>query len=161
MSDPILNRYSVRKFTDEPVSEAAIEKLVAAFQAAPCGMHQMDVLRGVVVTDSGLKQTIADANNNACYGAPLLFVLAAKHDSEFAERDASAAAENIMVEATSLGLGSVYVMGGAVKLNQQSAVLQQLDLPTGFDVEVIVAVGKAAVEPEHEDRSHRYQLSRK
>lgn len=161
MSDPILNRYSVRKFTDESVSKAAIEKLVAAFQAAPCGMHQMDVLRGVVITDSGLKQTIADANNNACYGAPLLFVLAAKHDSEFAERDASAAAENIMIEATSLGLGSVYVMGGAVALNQQPSVLQQLDLPTGFDVEVIVAVGKAAVEPEHEDRSHRYQLSRK
>lgn len=161
MSDPILNRYSVRKFTDEPVSEAAIEKLVAAFQAAPCGMHQMDVLRGVVVTDDQLKQTIADANNNACYGAPLLFVLAAKHDSEFAERDASVAAENIMVEATSLGLGSVYVMGGAVKLNQQPKVLQQLDLPTGFDVEVIVAIGKAAVEPEHEDRSQRYQLIRK
>jgi nitroreductase len=161
MSDPILNRYSVRKFNDEPVSEAAIEKLVAAFQAAPCGMHQMDVLRGVVVTDDQLKQTIADANNNACYGAPLLFVLAAKHDSEFAERDASVAAENIMVEATSLGLGSVYVMGGAVKLNQQPEVLQQLDLPTGFDVEVIVAVGKAAVEPEHEDRSQRYQLIRK
>ena len=106
-SDPVLDRYKVLKFTDDQVSEEAIAKLTAAFQAAPCGMHQMDVLRGVIVTDSRLKQTIADTNNNACYGAPLLFVLAAKHGSQFAERDAYVAAENIMVEATSLVLGSV------------------------------------------------------
>lgn len=161
MSDPVLERYTVRKFTSDQVSEINIEKLVAAFQAAPCGMHQMDVLRGVVVTDDQLRQTIEEANNNACYGAPLLFVLAAKHDSQFAERDASVAAENIMIEATSLGLGSVYVMGGAVALNQHADLLKKLDLPDGFDVEVIVAVGQAAAEPAHADRSHRYQLVRK
>lgn len=55
----------------------------------------------------GWSRPIADTNNNACYGAPLLFVLAAKHGSQFAERDAYVAAENIMVEATSLVLGSV------------------------------------------------------
>lgn len=161
MSDPVLDRYTVRKFTNEQVSEEAVAKLTAAFQAAPCGMHQMDVLQGVIVTDSQLRQTIADANNNACYGAPLLFVLAAKHGSQFAERDASVAAENIMVEATSLNLGSVYVMGGAVALNQHRDLLKKLDLPDDFDVEVIVAVGKAASEPTHEDRTHRYQLIRK
>ena len=161
MSDPVLERYSVRKFKNKPVSEEAIQKLTAAFQASPCGMHQMDVMRGVIVSDEKLRAAIETASNNACYQAPLLFVLAAKHDSNFAERDASVAAENIMIEATSLGLGSVYVMGGAVALNKHQDILQQLDLPAGFDVETIVAIGKAAVEPNHEDRSQRYQLTRK
>lgn len=159
MDDPVLNRYSVRKFTGEQVGDDDVQKLAAAFQAAPCGMHQMDVLRGVIIKDDQLRQTIANANNNACYNAPLLFVLAAKHDSQFAQRDASVAAENIMIEATSLGLGSVYVMGGAVALNKQPDVLKQLGLPVGFDVEVIVAIGKAAEAPAKEDRTQRYQLT--
>lgn len=52
-------------------------------------------------------------------------------------------------------------MGGAVALNQHRDLLKKLDLPDYFEVEVIVAVGKAAAEPEHEGHAHRYQLVRK
>ena len=69
------------------------------------------------------------------------------------------AAENIMLEAADLGLGSVYVMGGAVKLNDHVDVQQELGINSAFQTTVIVAVGQAAEQPKEEDRSNRYQVT--
>ena len=44
MTDPVLKRVAVRKYTSEKVAQDDIEKLINAFQAAPCGMHQTDVM---------------------------------------------------------------------------------------------------------------------
>ena len=76
-------------------------------------MHQADVMNLVVVKDEGLRQEIENATDNSCYNAPILFVINTKKNSMFGEGDESVAAENIMLEATDLGLGSVYIMGGA------------------------------------------------
>lgn len=161
MLSAIKKRYAVRKYQSSAVSEDDINSLVAAFQAAPCAMHQTDVLQGIVVTDPHLRKQIEEATDNACYGAPLLFVLNTKKDSQFGERDASAAAENIMIQAADLDLGSVYVMGGAVALNKQTALLEQLGVPDNYQVSVIVPVGKAAEQQNPESRNNRYQLVRK
>ncbi|CDA27348.1 putative uncharacterized protein [Lactobacillus amylovorus CAG:719] len=77
----------------------------------------------------------------------------------FGERDASVAAENIMLEATDLGLGSVYIMGDAAKLNDHADVLKELGIDSDFEVTVIVPVGKIAEESEKEDRSQHYQVT--
>lgn len=157
MENAILQRRAVRKYTADPVSQNQIDQLKAAFEAAPCGMHQMDVMQGVIVVNADLRQQIEAATDNSCYGAPLLFVLLVKKDSQFGDRDASAAAENIMVQASSLGLGSVYVMSGALKLNDHQDILSSLNVPAGFVVSTIVAVGHSAEQPAAEDRSQRYQ----
>lgn len=156
--DAILNRRAVRKYSDEAVEQDKIEKLVAAFQAAPCGMHQMDVMQATVVTKPELLAKVEENIGNTCYGAPLLFVINTKKGNQFGERDASVAAENVMIEATDLGLGSVYVMGGAAQLNSHPDLQKELGIDEGFETTVIVAVGKAADKPELEDRSHRYKV---
>lgn len=71
-----------------------------------------------VITDPELLKKIEDNTNNSCYNAPLVFMINTKKDSQFGERDASVAAENVMVEAVDLGLASVYVMGGVIALNK-------------------------------------------
>ena len=71
----------------------------------------------------------------------------------------SVAAENIMLEAADLGLGSVYVMGGAIKLNDYTDIQRELDIDPDFQTTVVVPVGKIAREPEKEDRSSRYQVT--
>ena len=96
---------------------------------------------------------------SSCYNAPVLFLINTKKDSEFGERDASVAAENIMLEATDLDLGSVYIMGGAARLNDFNDLQQELGIDPAFKTTVIMAVGKSAVEPEKEDRSKRYQVT--
>lgn len=161
MNDPVLNRYAVRKYADKKIDEQDVQKLIDAFQAAPCGMHQMDVMQGIVVEDNQLRNEVETATKNACYDAPLLFILITKKDSPFGERDSSVAAENIMIEAASLGLGSVYVMGGALSLNTHPDVLKELGVPEDFMVSTIVPVGYSVEDGQREDRSHRYQISRK
>ncbi|WP_374211490.1 nitroreductase family protein [Lactobacillus sp. ESL0791] len=155
--DPILKRVAVRKYTSEKVASADIEKLIAAFQAAPCGMHEADVMQMTAVANEALLQKIAKATSNACYGAPLLFVINTKKDNEFAERDASVAAENLMVEAAGLNLGSVYLMGAASKLNAAVDLQEELEVDPGYEIKVLVAVGHAAEAPK-EDRSNRYKV---
>ena len=151
----IKNRRTVRNFTAESVSDDEIKSLVEAFQT----MHQADVMNLVVVKDEGLRNEIEKVTGNACYNAPVLFLINTKKDNMFGERDASAAAENIMLEATDLGLGSVYVMGGAVKLNDYADIQKELGIAQDFETTVIVPVGKIAKEPAKEDRTSRYQVT--
>ncbi|MCH3922933.1 nitroreductase family protein [Limosilactobacillus sp.] len=158
MVNAITKRQSVRKFLTAGLSTETVQKLVDAFQSAPCGMHQADVMQAVVVTDAQLCQQVEDATRDACYGAPLLFVILTKKGSPFGERDASVGAENVMIQATELGLGSVYVMGGAIKLNNYPGVLQSLGVPAGFEVTTIVPVGKVAEQPAPEPRTDRYRV---
>lgn len=132
------NRRAVRNFSSESISDDEIKSLIAAFQTTPCGMHQTD---------------------NACYHAPVLFIINTKKDSMFGERDASCGAENIMLEATDLGLGSVYVMGGAARLNDDSELQKELGIDPAFQTSVIVPVGKIGEKPEATDRSNRYQVT--
>lgn len=114
----IFEREAVRKYTNEEVEEEKIQKLIDAFQASPCAMHQTDVMELSVITKPELLKKIENSTNNSCYNAPLIFMINTKKDSQFGERDASVAAENVMVEAADLGLGSVYVMGGVFALNK-------------------------------------------
>lgn len=153
------DRRAARNFSDDALTDEQIDNLIEAFQTAPCGMHQADVMNLVVVKDEGLRQEIENVTDNSCYNAPVLFVINTKKNSMFGERDASAAAENIMLEATDLNLGSVYVMGGAAKLNDHVDILKELGIDPEFETTVIVPVGKIAEEPEKEDRSQRYQVT--
>lgn len=155
----IKNRRAIRKFAADSVSNDEIKNLIEAFQTSPCGMHQPDVMNSVVVKDKELRAEIEKATGNSCYGAPVLFLINTKKDNMFGERDASAAAENIMLEATDMGLGSVYVMGGAVKLNDFADIQKELGIAKDFETTVIVPVGKIAEEPAKEDRTSRYQVT--
>ncbi|WP_283583714.1 nitroreductase family protein [Limosilactobacillus difficilis] len=158
MENIIQKRRSIRKFSNKAIDESAIQQLVDAFQASPCGMHETDVMQAVVVTDPTLLSRIAKTTDNAAYGAPLLFLIATKNDSKFGERDASAAAENVMIQATALGLGSVYVMSGALKINSDSQLLSSLGLEQGYQATVMVPVGRAAESGSNDDRHARYHV---
>lgn len=161
MLSAIQNRRAVRKYLPDKVKDKDVQQLIDAFEAAPCGMGKNEVMQGIVVENPQLLDKVEKATNNACYGAPFMFVIATQKGSPFEERNASAAAENIMVQATDLGYGSVYIMGGALTLNKDTDLLKELGVKDGYEVPVIVPVGKAAQAPEQTDRSHRYELTRK
>ena len=140
MTDAVLKRVAIRKYTAEKVSEDDIKVLIAAFQASPCGMHQADVMQMTVVEDENLLSEIEQVTSNACYNAPLLFIINVKKGNEFGERDASVAAANV--------------------LNSAKSLEQKLEVPEDFETSVIVACGHAAEQP-NDDRSNRYKVVRK
>ena len=139
------NRRAVRNFSSESISDDEIKSLIAAFQTTPCGMHQTDVMSLVVVKDEALRDKIETKTDNACYHAPVLFIINTKKDSMFGERDASCGAENIMLE--------------AARLNDDSELQKELGIDPAFQTSVIVPVGKIGEKPEATDRSNRYQVT--
>lgn len=58
MLSAIQNRQAVRKFTNAPVNSNDIDELINAFQASPCGMHQTDVMKGIVIESPDLRAEI-------------------------------------------------------------------------------------------------------
>lgn len=111
----IFQRRSIRKYTDQPVEAEKLELLLQAAMAAPSAMN-CKPWEFVVVTDADklaqFRKRLLFGNRNApaaivvCGNPSLSSNPAARM---FWVQDCSAAAENILVAATGLGLGTVWV----------------------------------------------------
>lgn len=163
MMDAILKRKSVRAYEDKPVPADALSKIIEAGQWPPnAGPFQITVIR-----NPGLRQKINDRALQAMknsgnefamqraslpgyqpvYGAPVLILLSAP-EGPMGPVNAALAAENMLLAATGLGLGSCYLMSPTRALNGQSnrALAKEAGVPEGYDVQCAVIVGYAAAE---------------
>jgi nitroreductase len=152
----LLTHRSVRAYRPDPLPPRTVETLVAAAQSAPSSSN-LQTWSVVVVEDPARKARLAEfaGGQKHIVEAPLFLVWLA--DLSRAERlasrsqhpdeglryletflvaviDAALAAQNAVVAAESLGLGSVYI--GAIR-NKPRAVAEELGLPTN----VVAAFG--------------------
>ncbi len=151
---------SVRRFTSDPVSEEVVTALVAAAQSAATSSNQQ-AWSVVEIRDTARLQTIAALAGNQRFiqdaGVFLVFVAdwarartiadASASPSEAVDYlestlvgfvDAALAAQNAVIAAESLGLGTVYV--GSVR-NAPEQIADLLELPSGAFPVVGVAIG--------------------
>lgn len=112
----IMTRTSVRAYLDKPVEDEKIEKLLRAGMAAPSAVN-IQPWHFVVVKDKAMLEKIAEATPNAgmAKDAPLAIVVCGDMTNEkeglvreFWSQDASAATENILLQAHGMGLGAVW-----------------------------------------------------
>lgn len=112
----ILTRVSVRRFTDETVSNEQLTAILHAAMAAPSGVNKQP-WEFIVVDDRGLLKQLADALPYAkmTAKAPIAIVVCGNKerqlpgvDDNLWEQDCSAASENILLAAHALGLGGVW-----------------------------------------------------
>ena len=105
----ILARRSIRKYTAQPVTLEEVKQLLEAAMAAPSG-HNVQPWHFITVTHREALNRMAAIHP---YGkmlpqAPLCIVICGEPRSEFWAQDCAAAAENILLAATALGLGGVW-----------------------------------------------------
>lgn len=112
----ILERTSVRRYADKPVSADLVSAILRAAMSAPSGVNRQP-WEFIAVTDRELLRQLADALPYAkmAADAPLAIVVCANKerflegaDSTLWEQDLSAASENILLAAHALGLGAVW-----------------------------------------------------
>jgi nitroreductase len=113
--ETIFRRRSIRKFTDQPVEPEVLDLLLQAAMAAPTAMN-CKPWEFVVVTEpeklAQFRKRLIFGNRNApaaiivCGNPSLSSNPAARL---FWIQDCSAAAENVLIAAVSLGLGTVWV----------------------------------------------------
>jgi FMN reductase [NAD(P)H] len=164
VSEVITRRKSVRAFLDKPVKADDLAKIVEAGRWAPnAGPFQISVVR-----NAGLQQRINDRTLDAMirssnkflqeraalpgyqplYGAPVLILLSGPADAPHSPRNASLAAENMLLEATGLNLASCYLFSPTLALNGQENrdLAREAGIPDGYTVQCAVIVGYAAAE---------------
>ena len=116
----ILTRRSVREFTDKPIPRSVLETLVKCGMYAPSG-HNMQTWRFTVITNEAKIAELKEKAARICkekgayfYGfvnPKVCIMVSEDRRNHYALQDGSAATQNIMLAAHSLGLGSVWVNG--------------------------------------------------
>ena len=163
----IMARRSIRQYLDKPVEHEKLAAVVRAGINAPSGMNRQPwIIR--VVED---QQLIADVNEvfikespeqvkrdpnfkNMFRNAPNLICVCtpAKGGGEL---DAGLLGENMMLAAQSLGLGTC-CLGGPVRFllsNEKCKFfLDRLDIPDGYKLNYIIAIGYPDEQPEAKPR---------
>lgn len=146
----IKNRQSCRAFTDKKVTESELTTILQAANAAPVGngMYQ-NVQLTVIQNEELLAKLEANTHNaipameHAIYGASTVIAINCKKEENAAMgmANASTIAENILLAATSLGLGSVYLMAVPMTAQYNAELCKEIKVPEGFVPCAMVAVG--------------------
>jgi nitroreductase len=163
--ETIYARASCRQYNDTTVDKETIEKLIDAAVHAPTAMNTQPWVFGVIqdsdllkkysdITKKGLldnldkipaferyRDTLSDPNYHVFYNAPALVVIYAKPGvSPAAMIDCSMAAENLMLAAREMGLGTCWI-GFATILFNSKEVKQELEVPEDYDAIAPLIIG--------------------
>ena len=169
VSKEIAKRKSIRAYLDKPVSPDDLAKIIEAGRWAPnAGPFQISVIR-----NHGLRQRINDRAHDAMvhsgneflqeraslpgyqplYGAPVLILLSGPTEDTFSAFNTTLAAENMILEATGLGLGSCFLLSPTLALNGKDnrVLAQAAGIPDGYTLQCALIVGYAAAENKFTD----------
>jgi nitroreductase len=146
-------RRSVRKFTEEPVSRKDFVTLLKAGMSGPSGMNAQP-WEFVVITEKETMDKFRRGLMFAKMNAPAaICVLGSsrmqthRSGDKFWVQDCSAATENILLAATAMGLGTVWIGVHPVFLFEKQ-VKSILNLPKGVTPLNLIMLGHPAEEKE-------------
>ena len=152
--DNMMTRVSVRQFTGEKISAEQIDTLLHAAMAAPTALNKQP-WAFIVVTDEALLEHLGEelpysrcGNHPACAIVPCgdLSKAIEGEMAAFWINDVSAATQNLLLAAHSMGLGAVWT-GLHPDLQRVAKVQQMLGMPEHIIPLCIVPVGVPAEQP--------------
>jgi nitroreductase len=146
--EAIKQRRSIRQFTEQAIERELLEQILDAARWAPTASNQQK-WRFIVVTDPTVKEMVRKVSPGI-FATPAAFIVicaeAAPEASDWDERtylaDCAVAAQNIMLAAHALGLGSCVALSYG-----RAAVQEILDIPDRVKPELIVTLGYPAEDP--------------
>lgn len=149
----IKTRRSVRKFKPEMPSEADLNKILEAGTYAPTGKNRQAPII-LCVTDKKVRDELSALNCeiggwekgfDPFYGAPAILIVLVDKSVNTAVYDGSLVMENMMLEAHSLGLGSIWIHRAkeAFETEYGKALLHKLGIEGNYEGIGHCAVGFA------------------
>ncbi len=176
----ILTRRSIRKYTDEPVPEEKLAKVLEAIQWAPSWVN-VQPWEVVIVDDPAVKEALQGAVPEANPGrkcvtlAPLLLVMVGKKGisgmynkqsatvhGDWLKFDMGIACQNLCLAAWSQGLGTLHL--GLLNHNKANEILGVPDDMSVFEIIPIgvpAKVGQAPPRKKIEDFVHKNKFGNK
>ena len=157
-------RFSVRAFSDRGVEKSKVEKILEAGRQAPTAKNFQP--ERIFVLNSPEAIAKIRAITRSAYDAPLLFLVCGEPATAWvnpfngrnsAEMDCSIVMTHMMLRATDLGLGSVWVCWFDTE-----AVKKAFDLPQGLEPYCLLPVGypgeNAVPNARHFERKSRGEI---
>ncbi|NLS94080.1 MAG: nitroreductase [Planctomycetaceae bacterium] len=145
--EAIAKRHSYRgRFTDVPVPEADLRKIVQAGIQAPSGKNEQTT-SFVIVNDPGvLKKAAEIINRPVCQTARAMIVCVTDprpvfHGETFHAEDCAAAVENMLLAVTAMGYATVW-LDGVLRLEGVAGRLAELlGVPENRIVRIVLPLG--------------------
>jgi nitroreductase len=150
----IKKRRSVRAYLDKPLPKETVSAILEAARYAPSARN-LQPLEYKVITSKALIKKLSEGISEAMkkegyplkappsvrlnyfYNAPLLIILTALKENTFAVSDGAIAVDNVMLYATSIGLGSCFI--GMARLIMRSPELMK-EINIADDKNIVAAV---------------------
>ncbi len=176
LMEAIEARRSVRAYKPDAVEREKIERLLEAAVLAPNGMNDQPWAFGVIQDTERLKgynervksfllskvgewpwlerykEYFEDPTHSVFYNAPALVTIYGKNQGPLAQIDCTLAAENLMLAATDMGLGTCWI-GFATELMNSPEVKAELGVPVEYLAVAPIIVGCADGETPSRERN--------
>lgn len=163
LTEAIEKRRSVRKYQDTPVPEDAIDSMLEAGCLAPSGGNIQPWIFGVV-TDPQVVKKIRTFSPGMIGAAPCVIACCSDRELAFnkggelgrdtmAVMDVCFAAQNMVLKAVDLGLGTCFI-----KSYNEVAVRRILKLPEHIALDVLIMVGYPVAQPNAQKRKPLAQV---
>ena len=143
----IKSRRSIRNYRKEKIKEDEIIKILEAGRWAPSASNNQP-WRFIVVNDEQLIKKIGDACkiltiNSFVETSPVVVIIYSEKKHRWVDLDCGMCAQNMMLEAHSLGIGSCFI--GAFR---EKKIKELVNLPDQFNVVGIISFGYKESEKE-------------
>lgn len=152
-------RYSVRKYQDKKVEEEKLDKILQAAHVAPTAANLQPIHLIVVQDKEGLVTLRKGVN---FFGAPLAIIVCADHDKAWVrpfdhkqttDIDAAILTDHMMLQATELGLGSVWIC-----YFKPDIIRKEFNLPDNLEPINVLAIGYSDEKPQDMERHNNQRI---
>lgn len=157
--DNAKKRYSVRSYKSQKVEQEKLDLILEAARVAPTAANLQPVRLIVVQEKEGLAKIEKAAN---IYNAPLAVIVCADHSTAWTrpfdkkqtgDIDAAILTDHMMLQASELGLGTVWVC-----YFKPNILSQEFNLPENLEPVNILVIGYADEEPADPDRHGKTRI---
>ena len=141
--DVVGKRFSCRNFSDEKATDNDLSRILDAGMMAPVGRGKYEDVHITVIRNKSLLDEISKLSDKSLFYNADILIIISSHDDGFGlgDQNCGCVAENMLLAASALGLGSIYLnlVIGFIKNNED--ILNKLNLPEGFTPVVGVGIG--------------------
>jgi nitroreductase len=160
----IMARRSIRKYKPEPVSREVLTQIMECGINAPNGQNKQSwevrIVDNPQLLDE-MSQAMADSHQGSefakgCFrGAPVMIFIARDLSYDFSAYDCGLMAQNIMLSAWSMGVGSI-CLGSPVRFLTDNELckpyVEKLNFSDGYELALCVGLGYADESPDAKPR---------
>lgn len=143
----IYERRSIRKYTEQAVSRETLDRIIENGLKAPSGMtrqsYELRIVDDPVLLEA-ISRSVSPGKKSIFLGAPAVIFIANGTSYDLSQVDCGLLAENIMLSAHSLGLGTC-CMGAPIRQMKASEscseYIEKLGFGKGYNLLIAIAIG--------------------